>query len=65
MWGSEPRFFSEKKGKKVDEIPGPGHYKVVPNWGPDPMNPQADKKKWDTNLFNRLSNGVTKSIYYS
>ena len=67
QWGTDVRFSFEKKNQKPILAPGPGQYNVLASWGPDKLKPQNgdNNKKGDTNIFNRISKGITKSIYYS
>lgn len=62
LWGSEARPFDKKK--KVDMSPGPGQYNMLANWGPDAPKEKKDGKD-GTKVFNKISTGISKSIYYS
>lgn len=67
QWGTDVRFSFERKSNKPSLAPGPGQYNVLASWGPDTLKPQKDEnnKKGNTNIFNRITKGITKSIYYS
>jgi len=65
LWGSEVRFdFEKKPEKKRETVPGPGQYNMIASWGPS--SPKgANDKKGNTNIFNKITTGISKSIYYS
>ena len=63
LFGKDDRF---KKFKKDDpnNTPGPAKYQLIATWNGKQMpTKKADKK--DTNWMNKISNGITTSIYYS
>jgi hypothetical protein len=65
-WGSEIRFDFEKKGgKKVNGVPGPGQYNMIASWSGTPSKGAAADKKDGTHVFNNITKGISKSIYYS
>jgi len=66
LWGSEVRFDFEKKGgeKKRETVPGPGQYNMIASWGPSDGK-EANAKKGSPNYMNKITTGITKSIYYS
>jgi len=62
-WGTDIRFNFEKKNKKVETAPGPGQYTVTATWGPDLLKGKKEGKH--VNIFDKVSKGITTSIYYS
>lgn len=63
QWGTSARFQLKKDTKKdPNNFPGPGMYNTVATWNGKEAA-KADKK--DKNWMNKLTKGITKSIYYS
>lgn len=63
-WGTEARLSTDKKGKKIDGVPGPGQYNMIASWATPTKGASADKKD-GTHVFSHITKGISKSIYYS
>lgn len=62
--GTEERWKDPKKTKSIGTkpVPAPNNYNMIQKW-PDAHN--KDKIKGHTNYMNKISRGISKSIYYS
>jgi hypothetical protein len=64
MWGSAVRFVHKKDVKKdPNNFPGPGQYAVTATW--NGKLPPGVKDTKDKNWMNKITKGITTSIYYS
>lgn len=65
LWGTEKRFEIGKKNNKKNPnaFPGPGQYAMTATW--NGKNPPGKKDTKDKNWMNKITKGVTTSIYYS
>jgi len=64
MWGTAVRFAGKKDPKKnPNNFPGPGQYAMTATWNGKQGPGQKDTK--DKNWMNKITKGITTSIYYS
>jgi len=62
-WGTSERFQGKKDSKKNPAgVPGPGMYPLMATWN---GKLAIGKKEKDKNWMNKVTKGITKSIYYS